>query len=45
VTDRHLRRPAALYGGSFVAGDETVREVAVRDSADGALREVAPQKR
>jgi hypothetical protein len=40
-----FQRPTALLGGSSVAGDETVREVAVRGSADGALREVASQKR
>jgi hypothetical protein len=32
-------------GGSSVAWDEAVRNVAVRGSADGALRELASQKR
>jgi hypothetical protein len=38
---------ALLYekDGSFVAGDETVREIAVRRAAGGALREVASQER
>ena len=40
-----FQRPTALLGGSSVAGDETVREVAVRAWSDGALREVASQKR
>ena len=41
-----LRRPTARYGdGCSVAGDDAVREVAVRRLAGGALREVASQKR
>jgi len=35
----------ALLGRLFRRWDETVREVAVRGLADGALREVASQKR
>ena len=31
--------------GSSVARDETVREIAVRRAAGGALREIASQKR
>jgi hypothetical protein len=38
-----FRIQTALVGGSSVAEDETIREVAVRGSADGALREVASQ--
>jgi hypothetical protein len=44
--DRRSRRPAApLVGRLFRRWDETVREVADRDLADGALREFASQKR
>ena len=42
----HQSRVRTLWeDGSSVAGDETVREVAVRRVADGALREVASQER
>ena len=35
----------SMGNSSFVAGDETAREVAVRRLTDGALREAASQKR
>jgi hypothetical protein len=35
----------SIEDGSSVAGDETVREVAVRRVAGGALREIASQER